>query len=151
MPMPVSLTTTSTCELTRSSRTCTLPPRLVNFTPFERRFHSTCCRRSGSPEIGPAFGSSDRFDANALGVGRRGNGVDGILDDLRQVDGLHVQSDLAGDDPGHVQHVVDDLRQRDGVSLDRLDGLVSLVRRHEAGAHDVGVAEDRIQRRPQLM
>src|SRR6187431_1985627 len=58
MPTPVSLTTTSTFELTRSSRTCTLPPRLVNFTAFDNRFHSTCCRRSGSPEIGPAFGSS---------------------------------------------------------------------------------------------
>ena len=56
--MPVSLTATSTWELTRSSRTWTLPPRFVNLTAFERRFHITCCRRSGSPEIGVATGST---------------------------------------------------------------------------------------------
>ena len=58
MPIPVSLTATSRCELTRSSRTWTLPPRFVNFTAFESRFHNTCCRRSGSPDTGAACGSS---------------------------------------------------------------------------------------------
>jgi hypothetical protein len=56
--MPVSLTATSTCELTRSRRTWILPPLLVNFTAFDSRFHITCCRRSGSPAMGAADGSS---------------------------------------------------------------------------------------------
>jgi hypothetical protein len=41
-----SLTETSTCEVTRSSRTWTLPPFPVNFTALERRFHRICCNRS---------------------------------------------------------------------------------------------------------
>ena len=42
MPMPVSLTTTSTWELTRSSRTCARPFLGVNFTAFDTRFQTTC-------------------------------------------------------------------------------------------------------------
>src|SRR5690348_12839442 len=50
MQMPLSTTITSTCELTRSRLTCTLPPRGVYFTAFERRFQATCCKRYGSPD-----------------------------------------------------------------------------------------------------
>ena len=52
MPIPVSLTAISTCEFTRSSRTWMRPPRSVNFTAFEHKFHRICRRRSGSPETG---------------------------------------------------------------------------------------------------
>ena len=58
MPMPVSATLISMCEFTRSSSTCTLPPLGVNLIAFESRFQTTCCSRLGSPEIGPAPGSS---------------------------------------------------------------------------------------------
>ncbi len=34
---------------TRPIQTSTRPPRGVNFTAFETRFHTTCCSRSGSP------------------------------------------------------------------------------------------------------
>jgi len=58
MPMPESLTTISTCELTRSSRTWTRPCFGVNLTAFDNRFQTTCCNRSGSPETGPTRGSA---------------------------------------------------------------------------------------------
>ena len=57
MPAPVSLTTISTCELTRSRRTWTRPSLGVNLTALVNRFQMTCCRRSGSPETGPTAGS----------------------------------------------------------------------------------------------
>ena len=58
MPMPVSLTTISTCEFTRSRRTCTRPFFGVNFTALDTRFQTTCCRRPGSPDTGPTRGST---------------------------------------------------------------------------------------------
>ena len=151
MPMPVSLTATSTCELTRSSRTWTLPPRFVNFTAFDSRFHSTCCRRSGSPETGAASGSSTVSMRTPLAVGRRRHRVDGASDNVRKLDWLNVQPNLSRDDPGDVEHVFDDLRQGRRVALDRLDGFVLLVRCDDAGPQHAGVAEDRIQRRSQLV
>ena len=84
MPMPVSLTATSTCELTRSSRTCTLPPRFVNLTAFDSRFHSTCCSRSGSPEIGRRLRIEHGLDAHTLRLGGRRDRVDGTAHDRRE-------------------------------------------------------------------
>ncbi len=49
MPWPVSLTRRCRPVPTRPIQTSTRPPRGVNFTAFERRFQTTCCRRSGSP------------------------------------------------------------------------------------------------------
>src|SRR6266478_7167001 len=47
---------------TESARRCdltaTLPPDGVNFTAFIRRFHTTCCRRSGAQSIVPSESSS---------------------------------------------------------------------------------------------
>ena len=60
MPMPVSTTVISSCEPTRSSSTWTLPPRGVNLIEFDSRLVMTCCRRPGSPGIGPTEGSSRR-------------------------------------------------------------------------------------------
>src|SRR2546425_1066722 len=55
---PVSLTAISTCDLTPSGRTCTRPPRFVNFTEFDKRFLRICCRRSGSPDPAGVRGST---------------------------------------------------------------------------------------------
>ena len=57
-------------ELTRSRRSCTCPPRGVNFTAFDSRFHTTCWSRSGSPDTGATVGLDERFDGDALGVRR---------------------------------------------------------------------------------
>ena len=44
----------------RRNVTRTRPPLGVNFTAFESRFHTTCCRRFASPAIGPIDVSSRR-------------------------------------------------------------------------------------------
>jgi hypothetical protein len=58
MPAPLSSTLISMQEPTRDSVTATRPPRGVNLIAFDSRFQMTCCRRLGSPEIGPADGST---------------------------------------------------------------------------------------------
>jgi len=49
MPWPVSVTRSCVLVPARTSSTSTLPSRGVNFTALLTRFHTTCCRRSGSP------------------------------------------------------------------------------------------------------
>ena len=108
MPWPVSLTTSSTRESTRCERTCTRPPRGVNLTAFDSRFHTTCCSRSGiardrrrsprRPSIWSARPSRRRPAAPSPTAS---------VDDGGELDRLHVQPELAGDDPRHVEHVVD--------------------------------------------
>jgi hypothetical protein len=72
IPSPVSLTTISTLESTRSRRISTRPPRGVNLIPFATRFHTTCWRRAGSPETGPACESRTEWTrtplASAIGL-----------------------------------------------------------------------------------
>ena len=53
MPMPVSLTTSSSTSPTRRAAIDTRPAaRGVNLTAFDSRFQTTCCSRSGSPQLG---------------------------------------------------------------------------------------------------
>ena len=72
MPMPVSATAISTCASSRCEHDLHVPPRGVNLMAFDSRFQTTCCRRPGSPEIGPAAGSRMRSTrmplASAAGV-----------------------------------------------------------------------------------
>ena len=57
MPGPSSATESSVCASRRRSRTRTRPPFGANLSALERRFQTTCCRRSASPEIAVAPGS----------------------------------------------------------------------------------------------
>ncbi len=54
----LSPTVSSMCELMRSSLTSTRPPFSENLMAFEHRFHSTCRRRSGSPDTSVPRGST---------------------------------------------------------------------------------------------
>src|SRR5215475_1011856 len=58
MPCPVSRTTRTRESLVRCEDTSIRPPDGVNFTEFIKRFHTTCCSRSGAPSIGSIDGSS---------------------------------------------------------------------------------------------
>ena len=67
------------CRVTRStasepsarSDTSMRPPFGVNFTELVSRFHTTCCRRSGSPEIGPTLRVEIERDGQLLRFRRR--------------------------------------------------------------------------------
>ena len=100
------------CEFTRSSRTCTRPPFGVNFTAFDSRFQTTCCRRSGSPETGPTRGSRIVCMRTPL-ASAAGCTVATALSTIRgRSTGCTSSRILPDDDPRHVEHVLDDLRQR---------------------------------------
>ena len=149
--MPVSLTTTSTCESTRSSRDLDLAAAIGELHGVRQQIPEDLLQPFRIAGDRRGLRIEDRLDANALGVGRRRDGVDGASDDLGKVDRLHVQPDLSRDDAGDVEHVLDDLRQRRRVALDGLDRPCLAVGAIDAGPQHAGVAEDRVQRRPQLV
>ena len=60
-------------------------------------------------------------------------GLDRLGDDAREIDGLNVETNLAGDDPGDGKDVLDDWRQRRCVPLHRLQRVRVPVRRQHAG------------------
>ena len=64
---------------------------------------------------------------------------------------LHVQPDLARDDARDVEHVLDDLGQPVGVALEGLEAARRLVAGEHAAAQQPRVADDRVQRRAQLV
>src|SRR5256885_1212728 len=66
MPWPVSVTLICAWPFTRASPTTMRPPAGVNFTALERRFQTTCCRRSGSPTKGAAVGWRSVTSSSAL-------------------------------------------------------------------------------------
>ena len=85
---------------------------------------------------------------------RRGHGGDGVaggLQHLHQVDRAHLDVELAGHDPRHVEDVLDELVLELRVAVDGLDGpragrLVELARaQHVRPSHDGG------ERRAQLV
>ena len=151
MPIPVSLTTISTCEFTRSRRTCTRPFFGVNFTAFDTRFQTTCCRRPGSPDTGPTRGSTIVWIAYALGVGGGLDGRHSVVDDQRQFHWLHIQANLPRHDSRNVEDVLDDLRQPRGVAFESFETARGLLARQDAAAQQSRIADDGVQRRAQFV
>ena len=152
MPMPVSLTTISTCEFDAlEPRTWTRPPFGVNFTALDSRFQTTCCSRSGSPETGPTRGSRIVCRRTPLASAAGCTVATALSTIQRQIHRLHVEPDLARDDARDVEHVLDDLRQRVALrsSVSRPRSALSPV--SSAAAQQPGVAEDRVERRAQLV
>ena len=63
------------------------------------------------------------MELDALNFGERADGVDGGADDGGQINPLHVEANLAGDDAREIEQVFDDLRLAAGVALDDLEGF----------------------------
>ena len=144
----------STCApRRRQAARCTRPPSGVNLMAFESRFQTTCCRRSGSPETGPASGSSSVSSADAPWPPRPGATASRAASiDRGQVHRAHVEPQLAGDDARDVEDVLDELGLRARVALDGLDGArhgrrVELARSRSMWAQP----DDRVERRAQLV
>ena len=114
-------------------------------TAFARRFHTTCCRRLGSPGTGAGAGVDLRVDVHAPGLGGRLHRRDGVVDDELQLDGLHVQPQLPREDARHVEDVVHDLGERLRVPLERLHRVIGLLAFEHSAAQKPRVADDRVQ------
>lgn len=127
MPLPLSLTTISTCELTRSSRTCTSPSLGREFHRIRQQVPDDLLQSIGIAGDRCGARIENRLHTNLLGIRRGAKGLDGVGDDTRQIDGLHIQTELPGDDPGHIEDVSDDLIQCGRISRDGVQRLRVLV------------------------
>ncbi len=74
-----------------------------------------------------------------------------LADQLAQRDDPLVQLDRPGLQARHAQQILNDLRQMVGLAVDCLHELALLVRRELARQQQLGVAEDRRERRAQLV
>ena len=78
--------------------------------------------------------------------------LDGGAHDRPQVERLHLEPQLAGDDARHVEQVVDQPRLGLGVALDASPGRARCApRRRMPRFEQLGPAEDRVERRAQLV
>ena len=154
MPTPVSLTTSSTCELTRSSRTWTRPPPAVNLTALDSRFHTHLLQAVGV--------ARDRRR-------RRGSTIVWMRTPLASAAGCTVATALstisrqlapAGRRGGSCPRrsaTRPARRRRSGsaqlrVALERSRGRASAFSpRQQPAAQQPRVADDGVQRRPQLV
>ena len=91
------------------------------------------------------------MNLDPLGVRGRRNRLQRVLKDEGQIDRLHVQPHVAGDDARNVEQLVDHLRERDRIAFDGLEGARHLRFVHHPAAHHACVAENGIQRRPELV
>ena len=117
----------------------------VRIDPLEPELDATALRRElhrigqqvpddllqpiGIAGHGPDPGIDDGLETHALRIGGRLGGRDRVVEDHRQLHGLHVQTDLAGDDPRHVQDILDNLGQPRRVAFERLEPRVAFSRR----------------------
>ena len=151
MPIPVSLTVISTCEVHP------LEPDLDAAVSFGE-LHGVrqqipenllqtlwIARHRRGAEI------HDRLESHALGVGCRPHRLHGLLNERGQVDGLQVQAKLARHDARHVEHILDDLGQGRDVPRHRVDRAGLFLAGQQSRLHHADVADNRVQRRPQLV
>jgi hypothetical protein len=73
------------------------------------------------------------------------------LDDVREIDLRRVDPDLFGDDATDVEQIGNELVLRVGVALDHLERVLPFLLRKDAPAEEPEPAEDRVERRPELV
>ena len=92
-------------------------------------------------------------DLDALLGGQRAQGVADLPDDGAGLDRLRTELDLAGLHLGQVEDVVDELQEMPGAGEDVAEELLVLGgdRPHLAVVHELGEADDAVQRRAELV
>ncbi len=151
MPTPESCTTISACEFDALERDSHAAARRGELHGVGQQVpqHLLKARRI---DLRPADIRRQRFlHSHAFRVGRGTNRFHCVADGVAQIDRLHVEANLAGHDAAHVEQVVHDLGLRAHVALDGVEraGELAVVAGLTAG--DVHPADDRIQRRAQLV
>ena len=85
--------------------------------------------------------------ADPLAVGRRAQRVDGGRDDAAYRDGLHVETQLAGDDAADVEEVFHQLHLQVHVAVDDLEPMHLSILGEPAAAQEAGPSEHRVETR----
>ena len=91
------------------------------------------------------------LDRDALGLRSGPDHIDGQARQRGDVDILHVEAELAGDDARDVEQIFDHPALRCGVPLDRLERSRRPLGREDARAQHLRPAEHGVDRRPQLV
>jgi hypothetical protein len=124
MPMPVSLTVTTTWESTRSRRYLHPAASLGKFHGIREQIPHDLLETFWIAGHRAWLGIHDHLETDAPRLGRRSHRVYGPPNDVRQFDELHVQPDFTRDDARHIEHVLDNLRQRRGIPRHSVQCLV---------------------------
>ena len=151
MPTPVSLTVSVSSRSVDASVTRTVPHAIGELDGVGDQIPDHLLQPFGIAGNRWRMRGEDCFDPQSLRLGRRPEGLDRALDQMWQLDPLDVEPHLAGDDPRDVEHILDDLGQRRRVALDGVDRAYRPLGRDDARLHHPRVAEDRVQRRAQLV
>ena len=100
------------------------PPASVNFTAFDSRFQTTCCRRSASPLTAGRSGVERGLDRDAAWRRRPARRRRSPPARRRSSDTASMfEPQLAADDARHVEQILDQPHLRRGVALDDLERM----------------------------
>ncbi len=150
MPSPESVTCSCAKAPSCRSSTCTRPLVAVNLIALESRFRTICCSLAESPrtraDVQAPRSIRTPFEA-ALGSTDRNR----LIHYATQLDGLSLDPQRARDDPRNIQEIVDQLCLQTRIPLDALDRAQDLLFRQRFAAQKRGPAEDRVERRAQLV
>ena len=149
--MPVSSISRSAVSPSAFRRTSTRPPFGVNLSAFETRLSSICASRAAIavelPDAADVCGQHD-----PLRVRDRRGGLDALVHDQTEIDGLALDRELARLDLGEEEQVAHELEQPLRVPLDDLEVAPAPgLGRLEVLEQQLDVAADRGQRRAQLV
>ena len=106
----------------------------------------------GVAHQGPRLRVHGRNQGHAFALRGRPHGVEGRPDHGHELEGLELDAQAAGHDAGDVHQLGDQARLQLGVARDRVEGALHRGRiRLAFRAEDVGPAQDRGERRAQLV
>ena len=151
MPIPVSVTAISRW----------VPARRVRDSGLAIGWRELDGVRQEVPDdlLQPARVGGQRADAeievagqpDAFAVGRGTHRLDRRVDDRRRIHGADLEEQLSGIDAARVEQVLDELRLHARVALDRLQTPHDVRFVLAADAKHLAPAEDRVERRAQLV
>ena len=154
MPTPESWTTKVTCSRSGRADTVTVTmPWWVNFSALWIRLRSRICSLLGSVRIGGRPGSTRQLSSTA-GL-RQAGGICtcSCSNELRDRDVAQVDGHQTALEPAHVERRLDQLEQLQRLLPHRAQRLAMVLGQVAEGALElqVGVADDDVQRRAQLV
>ena len=131
--------------------TSTSSPASENLIEFESRFQATCCRRLESPETNamPRGAWTSSVIRRASAAGLTASTADSTT--TARSTGCMLEPHRAADHPRHVQQIVDELRLHARVAVDDVERLDLSCRVERAQPEHRDPAEDRVERRAQLV
>ena len=132
--------------------TSTVPCSRLYLIALVSRLIRTCFSRVRSASTNQVSSHGKKLDPDAAGFGYRIDHEPAFLQDIDQRHRFPRQRQLAGLDHRQVEDLVDQFQQIPSCLDDLLQPFILDVgRRRRAGLHQLGEAQDRIQRAAQLM